>query len=314
MPLDATSAEIIAGYSALLVAGGQGPEDELDVTKMRAIMGAMRPETPGPDVAEVRDLEVKGADGAIGARLYHPEPGETLPLLVYYHGGGWVLGDLESHDIYCRAFANTAGLAVLSIDYRLAPETPYPGPFEDCFAAKEWAVANAGALSADPDRLAVGGDSAGGNLAAAVSLATRDRSAAPIAHQLLVYPCIAPRPGTDSYREFATGFGLSEKSMAWFWDLYFGGADLTHDPYATPGAAQDLAGLPATTLITAECDVLRDEGEAYAARLIAASVAVDQRRFDGTFHGFNGMVGLVPQADASLGFAAERLKAALTSP
>ena len=310
MPIDAINAEIVNVYNAALVASGMADRSEPDVAENRAFYRATSTQNPGPDVAEVRDLQISGQDGDVGARLYHPAPGTALPGLVYYHGGGWVIGDLDTHDAYCRHLALSANIVIVSVDYRRAPETVFPGPFEDCYTAKEWVAKQAGEIGINAQKLAVGGDSAGGNLAAAVALATRDRKGAALVHQLLIYPCVQQNPGTPSYTENADGPILTADTMHWFWATYFGGQDQSDTAYACPASAEALNDLPPATVFTAECDVLRDEGEAYARRLADAGNDMALRRFDGTFHGFAGMIGGVPQAEAALALAVDRLNAA----
>ena len=307
MPVDAINAEIINAYNAAMEASGLAAATEPDVAQNRAFYHTMSTQVGGPEVAEVRDIEIDSHYGKIGARLYHPQPGTTLPGLVYYHGGGWVIGDLDTHDAYCRHLASAANIAIVSVDYRLAPEVAFPVPFEDCYAAKEWVAAHAAKLGIDPSCLAIGGDSAGGNLTAAVALATRDRGGARVVHQLLIYPCVLQNPETGSYDEYGEGHVLTADTMHWFWAMYFGGQDVKDNPYACPANADSLADLPPATVITAECDVLRDEGEAYAMRLARIGNDMQLKRFNGTFHGFSGMVGAVPQADEALAFTVQRL-------
>lgn len=312
MSVDALNAEIINAYNAAMEASGLADATEPDVAQNRAFYRTMSTQAEGPDIASVRDIEVAGFKDMIGARLYHPQPGTTLPCLVYYHGGGWVIGDLDTHDAYCRHLASAANIAVVSVDYRLAPEVAFPVPFEDCYAAKEWVAEHASDLKIDASRLAIGGDSAGGNLTAAVALATRDRKGAPVVHQLLIYPCVLQNPGSNSYDEYGEGHVLTSDTMHWFWAMYFAGQDLSTNPYACPASADSLADLPPATVITAECDVLRDEGEAYAMRLAKIGNDMQFKRFNGTFHGFSGMIGTVPQADAALVFTVSRLAEAFS--
>jgi acetyl esterase len=220
--------------------------------------------------------------------VYHPV---TLvppaPVVVYLHGGGWVLCGLETHDTGCRTLADRLGAVVISVDYRRAPEDQFPAAAEDSYAATVWAAGQARELGGDPARMVVAGDSAGGNLAAAVALMARDRGGPAIAYQLLVYPVIDVARNTMSYRENATGYYLTAQHMQWYWEQYLGPAD-GHDPYASPIYA-DLAGLPPALIVTAEHDPLRDEGEAYAEALQRAGVDATARRYAGMFHGFFNM-------------------------
>jgi acetyl esterase len=248
----------------------------------------------GPPIAvgAVRDLALDGAAGLLRARHYAPATSPAgKPLLVFFHGGGWVVGDLDTHDQPCRLLCRYAGMHVLSVDYRLAPEHPFPAAADDAVASFAWAVANAAGLGADPARVAVGGDSAGGNLAAVVAQATREAGTAAPAAQLLLYP------GTDASRPyrskdlFAEGYYLSKKQMDWYWDAYAAGGSRT-DPRLSPLCADDLSGLAPALVATAAFDPLRDEGEAYAAALRAAGVPVVMRRAPGLVHAYLSMTGI----------------------
>lgn len=265
---------------------------------------------PKAGVAEVRDVTLDTSAGAVNARLYHPAPGATLPLLVFIHGGGWVFGTLDTHDPLCRALAAAAEIAVLSLEYPRAPEHRFPAALDTVRAAVVTAAAQAGALGIDAGRIAVGGDSAGGNLSAALCLATRDEGGPAIAHQLLLYPVIDNDFTRASYVENATGYMLSSEMMQWFWAQYLGDAGRAAGPLATPIRADSLAGLPSATIVTAEFDPLRDEGIAYAGRLKADGVAVTHDHFPGVIHGFASMLGMLPQADVAVGTAARGLRAA----
>ena len=265
---------------------------------------------PKAGVAEVRDVTLGTSAGPVKARLYHPMPGATLPLLVFIHGGGWVVGTLDTHDPLCRALAAAAEIAVLSLEYPRAPEHRYPAALDTVRAAVVTAVEQADTLGIDPGRIAVGGDSAGGNLSAALCLATRDEGGPAIAHQLLLYPVIDNDFTRASYVENATGYMLSSDMMQWFWAQYMGDAGRAAGPLATPIRADSLAGLPSATIVTAEYDPLRDEGIAYAERLKAAGVAVTHDHFPGVIHGFASMLGMLPQADVAVGTAARGLRAA----
>jgi acetyl esterase len=242
-------------------------------------------------VGSVRDLTVPGPDGPLPARHYAP-PERSIrtpaPLLVFFHGGGFVIGDLETHDVTCRIFCRHAGVHVLAIDYRLAPEHPWPAPVEDAVAATRWALANAGELGADPDRVAVGGDSAGGNLAAvACQVLVAEDGPSPAA-QLLLYPTTDAGHTGGSAELFAEGFFLTKPQMDWFTEQYLGTDYDATDPRISPMVGR-LEGLPPVVLVTAGFDPLRDEGERYAAALRDAGVPVVLRRFEGMIHGFVNM-------------------------
>ena len=261
-------------------------------------------------VAETRELTIPGPGGPIPARLYRSAATGVLPVLVFFHGGGWVVGDIESHDTVCRHLANRADSAVVSVDYRLAPEHKFPAAVEDCFAATAWVAGNAAALGVDPRRLAVGGDSAGGNLAAVVSLIARDKGAPPISCQLLIYPAMDAEMRHDSIVRFAEGYVLTRATMRWFYDQYLRAAADAADWRASPLLAADLAGLPPAFVLTAGYDPLSDEGDAYAARLAAAGVPVAHRRFPGQVHGFAMNGRIIRAAAVALDEAAAALKTA----
>ena len=258
-----------------------------------ALMGAGRADAVEA-VARIEDVEIPGPAGAIPARAYVPDSDGTPPVVVYYHGGGWVLGGLDSHDGTCRALANASGAVVVSIDYRLAPEHPFPAAVDDAWAALEWVAANAAELGAEPARLAVAGDSAGGNLAAVVALQARDAGSPPLRGQLLVYPATDATMSHASIEENAAGYFLTKADMEWFYRHY--APERPDDWRLSPLAAPDPARVAPALVFTAEFDPLRDEGEAYARRLADVGVPVDLVRKDGLIHGFFGMVADVDQA------------------
>jgi acetyl esterase len=245
-----------------------------------------------PEIGSVRTLMADGPQGQIPLRLYRPAgvPASTpLPVYVYFHGGGWVIGDLETHDVICRQLTAESGASVISVDYRRAPEHKFPAAADDAWAATRWIVAHAAELGVDAERLAVGGDSAGGNLAAVVALMARDAGGPRIALQILIYPVTDLGAESKSYEDFAEGYMLTRESMRWFRAHYLNGKEDAADWRASPLRANSLAGLPPALIITAGFDPLRDEGEAYAARLRAAGVTVDYVCFGGMIHGFAAM-------------------------
>ena len=251
-----------------------------------------------PKVAVVTDVLLPLEGRTLQGRLYVPEGAEdTPPLTLYFHGGGWVIGTLDTHDATCRAIAQKSQSAVLSIAYRLAPEHRYPAAVEDCFEALVWAAQNGARLGIDSSRLAVAGDSAGGNLAAAVAILSRDRGGPPLRHQLLIYPVTDLDYERASYRDNRGGeYFLGEAGMRWFWGHYLGDLDPNAAPNAVIIRQPDLSGLPPATVITAEFDPLRDEGMAYADKLKAAGVPVDAAVAPGMIHGFFSMFEAVPDA------------------
>ncbi|HSD41935.1 MAG TPA: alpha/beta hydrolase [Burkholderiales bacterium] len=269
-----------------------------------------------PEVARVAELRATGPAGDIPVRLYRPlgsSADEGLPVLVYFHGGGFTIGDLDTHDVPCREFANLARCAVVSVDYRLAPEHEFPAAFDDAVAATRWVHAHAGALGVDADRLAVGGDSAGGNLAAAVAIALRDTRGPRIAMQTLVYPATDMAADMPSHMAFAEGYMLTRDAVLWFKGNYLRGAEDERDWRASPLRAGDLAGLPPAYVITAGFDPLLDEGRAYADRLRAAGVSVTYECFAGMIHGFITMGGAIAAAHHAIYRASLGLKRAFAS-
>jgi acetyl esterase len=238
-------------------------------------------------VAEVRDQTIPGPGGDIPVRIYRPD-GEQLPILVYGHGGGFVFCDLDSHDGLCREIANRLPAVVVSVAYRLAPEHRWPAAADDFYAATRWAARNALSLGGDPARIVVGGDSAGGNLAAVTALMSRDQGGPALAAQFLLYPVLAADFGTESYRLFGRGYYNPKPAMQWYWDQYVPLVTDRAHPYATPLNA-DLHGLPPAVVVIAGHDPLRDEALAYAAAFETAGVPVVRAQFDGAIHGFMTM-------------------------
>jgi acetyl esterase len=281
------------------------PEEAREL--FRAGRKVLSPE-PMP-VAETRDLAMPGAEGALKLRLYRGRAAPVLPGLVFFHGGGWVIGDIDTHDTMCRHLAWAAGGAVVSVDYRLAPEAKFPAAVDDCVAATEWVAANAAGLGIDPARLAVGGDSAGGNLAAVVSLVARDRGLR-LCHQLLIYPATDAGMTHPSIARCAEGYLLTRATMAWFYRQYLAAPEDAGDWRASPLLAPNLAGVAPAYVLTAGYDPLGDEGDAYAKRLAEAGVPVTLRRYPDQIHGFcqNGKViraafGALDEAAAALAAA-----------
>ncbi len=248
-------------------------------------------------VASVEDLTIPGPLGPIPIRVYKPVEVAPRPAMVYFHGGGWVVCDLNTHHVICTAIARRAGAVVVAVDYRLAPEHKFPAALIDCYAATVWVAENAGRLGIDPNRITVGGDSAGGNLGTVVSLKARDEKGPRIALQALVYPVTdLTAMKTSSYVEFAEGYHLTKASMEWFRGHYLSCEEDGRHPHASPLLAGDLRGLPPAVILTAECDPLRDEGEAYARRLHEAGVPVSLTRYPGMIHPFFSLAGVIPQA------------------
>jgi acetyl esterase len=296
MPVDPRIAALLAEAEAI----DARPLEALSVAEARARGGSVNaaPALAPQPVAEIRDLIVDTLP-PIPVRLYRPRSG-TLPLLVYFHSGGWVVGSVALSDPFCRALANASGCAVASVEYRLAPEDRYPAAADDAYRATRWCADHATQLGVDASRIAVGGSSAGGNLAAVVTLMAGERGTPKIAFQLLHVPVTDHDFDTPSYRANATGFGLTRNGMRWFWDHYAPDEKVRGEPYASPLRAPDLSGLPPAHIVTAECDPLRDEGKAYAARLLEAGVPTTYVDYPGMVHGFTSMATVIPTGQAAI--------------
>jgi acetyl esterase len=276
-----------------------------DLADIRSAAG-----TPEP-VAVVEERHIPGPGGLLRLRLYRPGTGnEPLPTLLYLFGGGWTLGSPDTSDAICRRLTNAVGCVTASVGYRLAPEHPFPAALQDCDAALRYLADHADRLGIDPDRLAVGGDSAGGNLAAAVSLLARDHGGPALRHQLLVYPNTDRRADTASLRDNDDPHLFNRRSVDWYWGHYLASAEDGDNPLVSPLRTDDLSGLPAATVITAEYDPLRDEGEQYADALRAAGVPVRTRRYAGMPHGFFAMTGQLDAALDAQRYAADQLREA----
>jgi acetyl esterase len=256
---------------------------------------------PPAPVGAVSERIIQGPDGDLTLRIYQPEGRGPFPLLAFFHGSGFVLCSLDTHDGMCRNLCAGAGCVVVSVDYRLAPEHKFPAGLDDCVVATQWVADHAAELNGDATRLAVGGDSAGGNLAAAVALRIRDEGGPTLCGQLLIYPVTDYyTPGTPSYVENAEGYGLTRDTMRWFWDHYLRDPSVAAQPYASPLRASDFSGLAPALVVTAEYDPLRDEGEYYADRLRAAGTSCVLSRWAGMNHGFFFWVGLVDKAGEAM--------------
>lgn len=269
-----------------------------------------------PEMGAVRELEARGPEGPIPLRYYRPAgsaAGDVLPVLVYFHGGGWVIGDLETHDVLCRQLCNQSGCAVVAVHYRLAPESRFPAAFDDALAATRWVHAQAAALKVDPRRIAVGGDSAGGNLAAAVAIAAREAGDLPIAFQLLVYPATDQRRGAPSHTSNGQGYLLTREAMDYYHDHYLGGAGHDLDWRASPLLHEDLSGLPPALVLIAGFDPLRDEGMQYADKLSAAGTRATLVNFERQVHGFITMGKVLDEANVAVQLCATQLRSALSS-
>jgi acetyl esterase len=274
----------------------------------RETRATLRPAVP--ELFEIRDLHADGKGGPIPLRLYRPTPG-VLPAFVFFHGGGWVVGDLETHDVVCRQLAQAAGVAVIAVDYRLAPEYPFPAAADDAWSATTWIAGHAGDLAIDPSRLAVGGDSAGGGLAAVVALMARDSRKLRLALQALVYPVLDLRADSASYSKYAEGYLLTRAAMRWYIAQYAPDNAAVNDWRASPLLAPWVHGVAPALIVAAELDPLVDEGDAYARRLKGARVPVDYHVVSGMLHGFLTMGGKVDAAHDAVAIIASALRRAV---
>ncbi len=267
---------------------------------------------PKEPVGSIEDIQIEGPGRLIRVRVYRPDNRTDRPLTLFFHGSGFVICSLETHDDMCRQICRRAESVVVSVDYSLAPERPFPAGPEDCFAATLWAVRTAGRIGADPALLAVCGDSAGGNMAAGVALRAHIEGRPAIKAQVLIYPVTDHyTSGHRSYEERGSGYGLSQEEMCWFWDSYLPDPSLAHDPYVSPARAESLSGLPPTYIAVAEYDVLRDEGLHFARRLREAGVPVELRHYADMNHGFLNWVGIIDRAGEAMDDLAAWMRATL---
>jgi acetyl esterase len=313
MALDPQVQEVIK----LVIKSGRPAYNTLSPKDARQLFRETRPaSTPTPpEIDAVKNVTAEGPGGPIPLRVYRPAgvaSGTALPALVFYHGGGWVIGDLDTHDVQCRQITAEAGITVVAVDYRLAPEHKFPASVDDAWAATRWVIAHGSELGIDPRRIAVGGDSAGGNLAAVVALLARDEGNTPaIALQVLVYPVTDLAGESKSYGDFADGYLLTRDSMRWFKNHYLKSSSDADDWRASPLRAASLAGLPPALVITAGFDPLRDEGAAYAARMTEAGGLVDYICYGGMIHGFMPMGKLIDTGNRAISHVAASLRQAL---
>ena len=297
----------------MLAAAGGPPLEQLPLDEARKLpyqmIDAGGPEEP---VAQV-DTRVIPGPVPIPIRVYRPTLEQDLPALVYFHGGGFVICNLDTHDRLCRNLANASGAVVVSVDYRLAPEHKFPAAAEDAYAATCYVAEHAAEFGVDPNRIAVGGDSAGGNLATVVALMARDRGGPSLKFQLLIYPVVDVDDDSPSMREYGHDHFLTRESMDWFIESYIGREEDRRSPYASPWYASDLRGLPAAMVITAECDPLCDQGEAYARKLQSAGVPVVLKRYEGMIHPFFSLAGIIDAGRTATADAASAVRQALNA-
>jgi acetyl esterase len=306
MPLDKQAEAFIKQLEEM---GGPALNEMPPATAREAAGGLGELGGEPESVAGVVNRTIAGPVGDIPIRIYTPEGSRPFPVVVYFHGGGWVIGNPDMVDATCRILANRARAVVVSVDYRLAPEQKFPAAVADCYAATQWVADNAGELHGDPQRIAVAGDSAGGNLAAVIALLARDRATPKLAFQVLFYPVTDHNLTTASYQENGKGYFLTYDMMKWFWDHYLNNDDDGRDWQASPLRAENKRGLPPAFVATAEFDPLRDEGEAYAELLRLAGNTVTAKRYDGQIHGFVTL-GTMDQGKQAIEDAAAALRQA----
>ena len=281
MPLDPQAKFSLEQRKAAGVPG----QHEVSPEEARRMQEAA-PRKPGPEIGSTQDKEIPGTHGPIPIRIYTPEGTGPFPITMWFHGGGWVIGNIETNDSTCRALAKSASSIIISVDYKLAPEHKFPIPFDDCYEATCWAITNAESFNGDSSNLAVAGASAGGNLATAVSLKARDQNGPVIKQQTLVYPVTDYDFSYESYSECKEGYGLEYATMVYFWNSYLSTEQDQENPYAVPMKAGNLSNLPPAFVLTVEFDPLRDEGEAYANALKQSNVPTKLTRYDGMIHAF----------------------------
>jgi acetyl esterase len=314
MPLDPQAQALVDQLAQV-----QGPKlEDVPPPEARDLFRAFNQLLPTVETARQADYQVPVDGGEVTVRVFWPlgapdDVPDGLPVVVWFHGGGFTVGDLATSDPTAAEVANQSGCVVANVDYRLSPEHAFPVPLEDCYAAVQWVIDNAGSLGVNPARVAVGGDSAGGNLATAVCLLAGRRGGPSIRFQALLYPCLDAQMSYPSMKENGEGYFLTASTMRWFWNNYLAGGASAEDPLLSPIYAPDseLAGLPPALMVTAEYDPLRDEGEAYAERMRQAGAIVEASRYDGQIHGFVGLFSIFDAGAKAVDELARALRAAL---
>lgn len=296
----------IQGMLDAMEQGGFALPNPLDATYLRAMLDAPIP-APSVEIAQRKNIDIDAGEHILSARLYHPSPDEILPIMLFFHGGGWVHGTLDTHDRLCAILAVQAHCAVVSVNYRLAPEHPFPAAYDDALSALDWIKAHHQTLNIDASHIALAGDSSGGNIAAAAALTMADDPA--IVHQLLIYPALDGRCNTPSFGVAHAGF-LSEHQMRWYWDQY-APADLRDDPRASPSVGSIASNMAPATIIVAGHDPLHDEGVNYASALETAGISTALYSYPSAIHGFISLFGIVPLADEAVSVASSAIRKAL---
>lgn len=306
MPLDSQSKQLLENIKKT----GVPPIYTIPVNEGRKRMenDFIHPEN-WEDIFQIENLKIPCTWGQLGIRVYKSNNEKELPIFIYYHGGGWTLNNLETHESVCRMFANRAKCVVVSVDYRLAPENKFPAALEDAYTTLQWVYDNAEFINGDKNRITVGGDSSGGNLAAAISILSRDRNGPNIIFQVLVYPVTDYyEPGTKSYEDYAKGYYLDRESMIWFWNNYLKEGEDVDNPYICPLRTSNLSNLPNAFILTAEFDPLRDEAEIYAEKLKDAGSNVIIKRYEGVMHNFLLQCNMLDKGIEAINDICEKLK------
>ena len=271
----------------------------------------LRPRLPGPQLPKVKYISVPIDGININCRLYIPDTNQNLPVLVWFHGGGWVLGNVDGSDGVTRHLATGSGCAVLSVNYRLSPEVKFPGPLNDCYGVTRWVYENAEDLNIDKDRISVGGDSAGGNLAAAVCLRAKDEETIPLVSQLLIYPCVDTDFNRPSFKKNKDDYALTATAMKWFWEQYTNSKSDMLNPYVCPLKYSDHSGLPQACIILAQHDPLLDEGIEYHKKLTSAKVKSKLIKYSGVMHGFYSQIGILDKSQKAMDASCEYLQSVM---
>ncbi len=294
-----------------IIAAGDPEVQLLTAQEARALVHSRyeKLDLPLKEVESIADRTIPGPGGDLALRIYTPRGNGPFPVLFFIHGGGWVLFRPKHYDSVCTHFCAGAGCIVVSVDYRLSPETKFPGALDDCMEALRWVSHHAGSVNGDPSQIIISGDSAGGNLAAALALKTRDENGPKLLAQVLIYPATAwYEPPTESFKEFAGGYSLTAESLVWFWDHYLSRRELSVYPYAVPMNAVDLAGLPGALVLVSGFDPLRDDGIQYAAKLEIAGVKTTVLNYESMIHGFLSYLGILDQAETAIAEICEWMK------
>jgi len=312
-PLDPQAKALLTA----MIAAAHPPLKEMTVENARSLIEttAEQLDLPVKKVGSIKEMPIPGPGGELPLRIYTPPGQGPFPVILFFHGGGWVLYRPKHYDSHCTHLCSGTSSIIISVDYRRSPETKFPGPLDDCFAALNWVNEHASEIGGDPDKIIVCGDSAGGNLAAGLTLKNRDVKGPALLAQVLIYPAIAwYEPPTHSFLEYADGYSLTREALVWFWDQYLTSRDQSFHPYAVPMNAGNFGGLPEALIVVAGYDPLRDEGISYAARLQKEGIPVTLMNFEGLIHGFLSFLGILDQSTRAFEQICEWLKQRIEKP